>query len=155
MDIMMWRGVPPTGAAGLGTYIGFGGILMILGAIGEWILGNTFPCVVFGSFGSFWIGLGITLEPTSGAVSSYPKGLADPGFNNSWGTYIGIRLSYVGSLTLCRFLLGLHGCTLLYLRNLRPSHQPGPLPDPLPPRSNFLPLDCWLLLHCSCRSIQG
>jgi uncharacterized protein len=88
MDIMQWRGVPPYGSAGLGTYIGFGGILMLLGSIGEWILGNTFPCVVFGSFGSFWIGLAITLMPTSGAVSSNPGGLTGGAFNNSWGFFL-------------------------------------------------------------------
>lgn len=33
------------------AYFFFGGVLMILGAIGEWIVGNTFPFVVFGTFG--------------------------------------------------------------------------------------------------------
>lgn len=33
------------------AYFFFGGILMLLGAIGEWIVGNTFPFVVFGTFG--------------------------------------------------------------------------------------------------------
>lgn len=28
-----------------------GGLLMILGSLGEWVVGNTFPFVVFGSFG--------------------------------------------------------------------------------------------------------
>ena len=87
MDIMMWRGVPPTGSAGLGTYIAFGGILMLLGSIGEWILGNTFPCVVFGSFGSFWIGLSLTLMPYTGAIESNPGGATGAAFNNSWGTF--------------------------------------------------------------------
>ena len=35
----------------LAAYFFFGGVLMILGAIGEWIVGNTFPFVVFGTFG--------------------------------------------------------------------------------------------------------
>ena len=34
------------------AYFFFGGLLMILGAIGEWIVGNTFPFVVFGTFGN-------------------------------------------------------------------------------------------------------
>ena len=33
------------------AYFFFGGVLMILGSIGEWIVGNTFPFVVFGTFG--------------------------------------------------------------------------------------------------------
>lgn len=37
----------------IGVFFFFGCLLMILGAVGEWIVGNTFPFVVFGSFGSF------------------------------------------------------------------------------------------------------
>ena len=68
---MGWLGAGGNGAAGIGFYIGFGGILMNLGAIGEWILGNTFPCVVFGSFGGFWIAYAMTLMPYTGAISNY------------------------------------------------------------------------------------
>ena len=32
---MAWRGAGGRGAAGIGAYIGFGGILMLLGSIGE------------------------------------------------------------------------------------------------------------------------
>ena len=35
-----------------GVYFFFGGVLMILGSIGEWVVGNTFPFVVFGTFGT-------------------------------------------------------------------------------------------------------
>jgi succinate-acetate transporter protein len=35
------------------TYFFFGGLLMIIGAVFEFLLGNTFPFVVFGSFGMF------------------------------------------------------------------------------------------------------
>lgn len=64
---MGWRGAGGNGAASTGRYktsirearltnatgvfFFFGCLLMILGAIGEWILGNTFPFVVFGTFG--------------------------------------------------------------------------------------------------------
>jgi succinate-acetate transporter protein len=62
---------------------------MILGAIGEWILGNTFPCVVFGSFGAFWVALTLTLTPYMGAAApnkyTEPGGLVGPAFNNSFG----------------------------------------------------------------------
>jgi hypothetical protein len=70
---MGWRGTggAAVGAAGTGTYFFFGGLLMILGSIGEvsyanlnivaldtdhcqqWLIGNTFPFVVFGSFGKY------------------------------------------------------------------------------------------------------
>ena len=29
----------------------FGGMLQIIGGVMEWIIGNTFPCVVFSSYG--------------------------------------------------------------------------------------------------------
>jgi succinate-acetate transporter protein len=53
MQLMDWRGTggAGVGSAGIGSYFFFGGLLMILGAVGEFILGNTFPFVVFGSFG--------------------------------------------------------------------------------------------------------
>jgi len=115
MDLMMWRGVPPSGAAGAGMYIAFGGILMLLGSIGEWILGNTFPCVVFGSFGSFWIALGITLEPSSGAVSAYPKGTLDPGFNNSYGFYLVCMGALVTIYSICALRTNLVLFLILFL----------------------------------------
>ena len=40
----------------IGVFFFFGCLLMILGAVGEWIVGNTFPFVVFGSFGKFTTG---------------------------------------------------------------------------------------------------
>ena len=49
--------------ASTGAYYGFGAILMILGGIMEWVLGNTFPAVVFTSFGAFWFTFGSTLVP--------------------------------------------------------------------------------------------
>jgi len=72
-DLMGWRGTNglAVGAAGTGTYFFFGGLLMILGSIGEFIIGNTFPFVVFGSFGAFWLGFAATLQP----------------FYNAWGAY--------------------------------------------------------------------
>ncbi|KAL9023706.1 MAG: hypothetical protein Q9196_007030, partial [Gyalolechia fulgens] len=49
-DLMGWRGAGGNGAASTGVFFFFGGMLMILGSIGEWIIGNTFPFVVFGTF---------------------------------------------------------------------------------------------------------
>lgn len=61
----------------------------------QWILGNTFPCVVFGSFGSFWFALGITLTPYAGAFGDFAAnpngnptdGLKAVGFNVGFGAY--------------------------------------------------------------------
>jgi succinate-acetate transporter protein len=48
---MGWGGAGGGGAATIGTFYFFGGVLQLLGCILEWIIGNTFPFVVFGSFG--------------------------------------------------------------------------------------------------------
>jgi len=69
--LMGWRGAGGNGAANIGSYYSFGGILMVLGSIGEWVIGNTFPFVVFGSFGAFWFTFGITLTPYFNAQTAY------------------------------------------------------------------------------------
>ncbi|KAL9112027.1 MAG: hypothetical protein Q9227_003647 [Pyrenula ochraceoflavens] len=56
-----------------GVYYFFGGLLMILGGILEFLLGNTFPFVVFSTFGAFWLSFATTLTPTYTAISSYPN----------------------------------------------------------------------------------
>jgi uncharacterized protein len=51
--LMGWRGAGGGGAATIGTYYFFGGMLQVIGSVLEWFIGNTFPFVVFGSFGTF------------------------------------------------------------------------------------------------------
>lgn len=90
--LMGWRGAGGNGAATIGTYFGFGGVLMILGSVGEWIIGNTFPFVVFGTFGAFWLTFGFTNVPFYNAAgafvtSTYTTGLENPEFNASFGFF--------------------------------------------------------------------
>ena len=77
---------------------------MIIGAVGEWIVGNTFPTVVFGTFGAFWLQFGATLQPFYNAYGAYvtdpeavaanmgnpgnPVGQMTPGFNNSYAFFL-------------------------------------------------------------------
>ncbi|KAJ4367984.1 hypothetical protein N0V85_009112 [Neurospora sp. IMI 360204] len=80
-----------------------GGIMMNVGGILEFILGNTFPCVVFMSFGkghdavpleikqdnsdqgTFLIGLAITLTPAYNASTAFdPSNPMNPGFETSF-----------------------------------------------------------------------
>jgi len=93
--LMGWRGAGGSGAASTGWFFFAGGMLMTLGGIGEWILGNTFPFVVFTSFGSFWLGYGATLQPfynsylayrTAGEANS--TGLESVGFNVGIGYFM-------------------------------------------------------------------
>ncbi|TKA80122.1 hypothetical protein B0A55_03331 [Friedmanniomyces simplex] len=91
--LMGWRGAGGSGASDTGVYFFFGGVLMILGAVGEWIIGNTFPFVVFGSFGAFWLSFGATLTPYYNAYGAFSTtsnpadGLTVPAFNASFGEH--------------------------------------------------------------------
>ena len=77
-DLLGWRGSGGDGSATTGVYFGVGAILMLLGGILEFFLGNTFPAVVFCSFGGFWFAYGGTLTPGFGAYAAYAK---DPNNN--------------------------------------------------------------------------
>jgi len=69
--LLGWRGSGGLGAAEVGIYYFFGGLLMVLGGFLEFILGNTFPFVVFSSFGAFWLAFGATLTPYFNASAAY------------------------------------------------------------------------------------
>ncbi|MCJ1321246.1 hypothetical protein MMC15_006590 [Xylographa vitiligo] len=69
--LMGWRGAGGGGAATIGAFYFFGGLLQIIGSVLEWIIGNTFPFVVFGSYGAFWLALGATLQPSFNAEGAY------------------------------------------------------------------------------------
>lgn len=95
MILMGWRGAGGSGASNIGVLYFFGGLLMILGAVGEWIVGNTFPFVVFGTFGSFWLAFAATLQPSYNAYGAFStdindpaKGLNSPTFNASFAFFM-------------------------------------------------------------------
>lgn len=50
---MGWRGSGGDGVATIGVSYFFGGMLQIIGAVMEWIVGNTFPFVCFATFGKY------------------------------------------------------------------------------------------------------
>jgi len=99
-DLMGWRGAGGNGAAGTGSYFFFGGLLMFVGGFLEFILGNTFPFVVFSSFGAFWLTFASTLQPFYNAYGAYAvataadptppasAGLATVGFTASFGFFL-------------------------------------------------------------------
>ena len=74
---------------------------MILGSLLEFILGNTFPFVVFGSFGSFWLTFGATLTPWFNASIAYDPthpaaSSSNPEFMASfafWQVYMGVLVT--------------------------------------------------------------
>ncbi|GAM88223.1 hypothetical protein ANO11243_062540 [Dothideomycetidae sp. 11243] len=92
--LLGWRGAGGAGASDTTAYFFFGGMLMILGGIGEFFLGNTFPSVVFTSFGAFWLTYGGTLQPFFNAYGAYSTdgvvadGLKTTGFNASFAFFM-------------------------------------------------------------------
>ncbi|KAI5366650.1 putative acetate transporter GPR1/FUN34/SatP family [Septoria linicola] len=109
-DLMGWRGAGGNGAASTGVYFFFGGLLMVLGGLGEFILGNTFPFVVFTSFGAFWLQYGATLQPFYHAYAAYADptnpestGLETQGFNASYAFF----LVFMGVLCFIYMILSL------------------------------------------------
>jgi len=95
MDLMKWRGASGTGAWGTAMYLFFGGFLMALGGLGELIIGNTFPAVVFLTFAAFWFGFSCTLQPFYNAYGAYSinadapaEGLQTPGFNSGFAFFL-------------------------------------------------------------------
>ncbi|EKD15438.1 uncharacterized protein L3040_001810 [Drepanopeziza brunnea f. sp. 'multigermtubi'] len=76
--LMGWRGAGGSGAATTGAYYFFGGVLMLVGGILEFILGNTFPFVVFMSFGAFWLSFAATLQPFYGAYAAFSPDPTNP-----------------------------------------------------------------------------
>jgi uncharacterized protein len=78
-----------------GSYYFFGGLLLVLGGLLEFILGNTFPSVVFSSYGAFFLSFAATLQPSYYAYGSYAPagasesaGLDTVGFNSSFAFFL-------------------------------------------------------------------
>lgn len=88
----------------------------------QWVIGNTFPFVVFVSFGAFWLGFAATLQPFYNAYGAYSTtesiadGLKTQGFNASFGVYCSCS-TYELNLTLHIgfFLLAMGMLCLIYL----------------------------------------
>ncbi|KAI9763515.1 MAG: hypothetical protein M1840_000468 [Geoglossum simile] len=58
-DLMGWRGTQGHAFASTSVYLFMGGLLMIIGSIMEWFLGNTFSFVVFASLAFFLLFMGV------------------------------------------------------------------------------------------------
>lgn len=105
VQFMGWRG---SGGgiftATVGANIFFGGMLLILAGIGEFLLGNTFPCVVFMGFGAHFLTFSATFIPWFAAVSSFNVTGATAGTQtNSVGFLAGFGF-YALSMTLLSFI---------------------------------------------------
>ncbi|KAL4780178.1 GPR1/FUN34/yaaH family-domain-containing protein [Aspergillus varians] len=89
--LMAWRGASGNGISFTGPIIFLGGLLLLITSILEFILGNTFPCVVFGTIGGFWFAFAATMIPAFNASASFSSsgtdtvaGLSSAGFLNTY-----------------------------------------------------------------------
>merc|ERR1712111_297918 len=90
-SLMAWRGASGNGIAFTGPIIFLGGLLLLVTSILEFVLGNTFPCVVFGTIGGFWFAFAATMIPAFNAAAPYSPsgtntaaGLLSTGFMNTY-----------------------------------------------------------------------
>lgn len=125
----------------------------------QWIIGNTFPFVVFGSFGAFWLGWAATLQPFYNAYGAYSTtdnpadGLNTVGFRSSFGTTVPSSLRFSSTSHPPRLyllephtadfhasiLLHRYGYHVLHLPHLLHPHKLGLLHDFLHPRHRLRP----------------
>lgn len=92
--LMGWRGTTPNSLLSLlGVYYLFGGMGLWISGLLEFIVGNTFPSLVFISFGSFWFSLAFVLDPLYNIQGTL--GAEGPVFNSAWGIYLVFWAIYV------------------------------------------------------------
>ncbi|KAL6244759.1 hypothetical protein RBB50_008287 [Rhinocladiella similis] len=91
--LLGWRGSGGNGAAILPVYIFFGGIVQMVAAVGEWVIGNTFSCTIFFTYGTFWLVHGCSMIPWFGVGVNYSptgdnlEGQATPEFFATTGFF--------------------------------------------------------------------
>lgn len=117
LDLLNLRGATAASSvAMLGAFYACAGMGLYLACIMEWIIGNTFPSVVFGTFGGFFISYGIINQPSMGIAASFAPaadstngvtatlaGSATPAYNVGLGFYFLVW----GVLTFSFFLASL------------------------------------------------
>ncbi|EXJ72442.1 uncharacterized protein A1O5_04946 [Cladophialophora psammophila CBS 110553] len=122
--LLGWRGSGGSGAAEVGVYYFFGGMLMIIGSVLEFILGNTFPFVVFGSFGAFWLSWAATLTPFYHASIAYdPNHPATSSMNPTFANTFAFFMIYMGALCFIYLVCALRTniCFVLIFLSLVPA----------------------------------
>ncbi|KAH8592528.1 plasma membrane ammonium transporter [Bisporella sp. PMI_857] len=90
IELMGWREANYSLKIHSGATYFFGGLLMILGGVGEFLLGNTFPSVVFLSYGAHFLTFAATYTPYYAAISAYSTDdtqTATPPFLAGFGFY--------------------------------------------------------------------
>jgi succinate-acetate transporter protein len=104
------------------VYIFFGGMVQIFGAVGEWIIGNTFSCALFFTYGTFWIVQGTSLMPFFAVGTNYSptgnslEGMETPEYSATVGSYAFlVRIKNETNIALGLYFVILTVLTFVYL----------------------------------------
>jgi len=94
MDLLGFQGADgDSGLATLGAFYACAGIGLYLASIMEWVVGNTFPMVVFGTFGGFWTSYAILIQPSFRVAAGFaPANVTD-------STFAGVTATAAGAAT--------------------------------------------------------
>jgi len=88
-----------------GSYYFLGGIAMNIAGIAEFVLGNTFPFVVFIVYGCHWVNLAYTGDPAHALVAAYNVDGADGALSKAYNSGQG-HYAVVMAMVSFVFLLG-------------------------------------------------
>ncbi|KAF2855535.1 GPR1/FUN34/YaaH-class plasma membrane protein [Plenodomus tracheiphilus IPT5] len=90
-SLMGWRDAGGLGAAALTSYLWFGGGLLFLAGVGEFLLANTFSMMFCFAYGAFFCTYGATFIPWFNAVGFYNpdgSGVGSPGAPNQTPVFL-------------------------------------------------------------------
>jgi uncharacterized protein len=121
---MGWRGSGGSAVATTGATLWFGGMLLILAGVGEFILGNSFPFIVFMGYGAHFLTYGVTFMPFYNAIDAYTAQGAggQPQFYASFGECLTTAGQWLRILTLLsRLLSRCDGVTVVRVPRRLPS----------------------------------
>jgi len=87
--LLEFKGASSASLQGIsGSWYFFGGIAMTVASIAEFVLGNTFPFVVFMVYGVHWVNIAYTSDPWHPLVAAYgANGAVDKAYTSGQGHY--------------------------------------------------------------------
>lgn len=88
---MTWSGSGGFAVATTTVSIWFGGLLLIIAGIMEFLLGNTFPMMVFLAYGAHLLSFATTFIPSFNAVGFFNpdgSGMGTPGAKNQTSVFL-------------------------------------------------------------------
>jgi succinate-acetate transporter protein len=89
--VVGWQGSGGSGVATGTAGIFFGGMLLMIAGIGEFLLGNTFPMIVFFGYGAHFFTYATTFVPAFNVIGFFNpdgSGIGSPGPSNQTSEFL-------------------------------------------------------------------